>query len=245
MKDRSHNPGFSLTEVLLAVGTLAIGMLFIAGTFLAGVYFTTVSTERTIAAIAADEAFAKIRIYGVNPAGLAIDRLSPFLINPAEFAYPSTDTVTDKQYYWSALCRLTEPNTPTNPNPPVQVTVFVSRKIAAHTRYRNPTDPCNSGIALTYPVPVEVRVPGAANNVLTVETGKEMFINDGYAVVRNHQLFSQIYRVVERDAARPNRIILDRPWLAPGANDSVWVIPPPFDSGRYPCIAVYQKVMKF
>jgi Tfp pilus assembly protein PilV len=240
MKDRSHNPGFSLTEVLLAVGTLAIGMLFIAGTFLAGVYFTTVSTERTIAAIAADEAFAKIRIYGVNPAGLAIDRLSPFLIsNPAEFAYPSTDTVTDKQYYWSALCRQADPNQSTGL---IQVTVFVSRKIAAHTRYRNPTDPFNSGIALTYPVPVEVGVSrsGPASNVLTVETGKEMFINDGYTIVNNQS--GQIYRVVERDAAQPNRIILDRVWVS-GA--SAWVVPPPFDSGRYPCIAVYPKVIKF
>jgi hypothetical protein len=124
----------------------------------------------------------------------------------------------------------------------VQVTVFVSRKIAAHTRYRNPTDPFNSGIALTYPVPVEVGVSrsGPASNVLTVETGKEMFINDGYTIVNNQS--GQIYRVVERDAAQPNRIILDRVWVS-GA--SAWVVPPPFDSGRYPCIAVYPKVIKF
>jgi len=91
-------------------------------------------------------------------------------------------------------------------------------------------------------VPVEVRVSrsGPASNVLTIEAGKEMFINDGYTIVNNQS--GQIYRVVERDAARPNTIILDRPWVS---GTSAWVIPPPFDSGRYPCIAVYQKVIKF
>jgi hypothetical protein len=248
MKDRSHNPGFSLTEVLLAVGTLAIGMLFIAGTFLAGVYFTTVSTERTIAAIAADEAFAKIKLYDPDFAGLLFDSQRPLemirlksgaFFPPDEFAYPSTDTVTDKQYYWSALCRRLRLDVDPNSRL-VQVTVFVSRKIAAHTRYRNPVNPLDD----MRPVPVEVGVfhpAGAANNVLTVETGKEMFINDGYTIVSNQS--GQIYRVVERDAAQPNRIILDKVWGVGGA--SVWVIPPPFDSGRYPCIAVYQKVMRF
>ena len=59
--------GFSLTEVLLAVATLAIGMSFVGGTFLVGVHLSTVATERTIAAVAADEAFAKIQLYGLDP----------------------------------------------------------------------------------------------------------------------------------------------------------------------------------
>ena len=62
------NRGFSLTEVLIAVGILAVGMIFIAGVFPAGIYLTTIATERTIAAVAADEAFAKIKIYAIgNP----------------------------------------------------------------------------------------------------------------------------------------------------------------------------------
>ena len=66
-KLRTTNPGgFSLTEVLLAVGILAVGMLFIAGTFLVGIHFSTIATEQTIAAVASDEAFAKIKLYGVN-----------------------------------------------------------------------------------------------------------------------------------------------------------------------------------
>ncbi len=51
----------------MAVGTLAVGMTFIAGTFLTGIYLSTFSTERTIAAVAAEEAFAKMRIFGLDP----------------------------------------------------------------------------------------------------------------------------------------------------------------------------------
>ena len=235
-----------MTEVLLAVGTLAIGLMFVAGTFLAGIHFSTIATERTIAAVAAEEAFAKIQIFGINPASptLAVDKSVPFevlnLINPAEFAYPSTDTVTDKQYYWSALCRRDDPDLTAGL---IQVTVFVSRKIAANTRYRNPANPFDIDVALSYPVPVDVAVSLVSGNVLAITApGREIFINDGYTVVDNQT--GQIYRVLERDAARPDRIVLDRPWVgvSPG---SVWVIPPPFNSGRYPCIAVYPKVIKF
>jgi hypothetical protein len=240
--------GFSLTEVLLAVGTLAIGLMFVAGTFLAGIHFSTIATERTIAAVAAEEAFAKIKIFGVNLAhpSLLVDRLVAFEvvalnpINPAEFAYPSADTVTDKQYYWSALCRRDDPDLTAGL---IQVTVFVSRKIAANTRYRNPADPFDIAVALPYPVPVDVAVSLVSGNVLAITApGREIFINDGYTVVDNQT--GRIYRVLERDAARPDRIVLDRPWVgvSPG---SVWVIPPPFNSGRYPCIAVYPKVIKF
>ena len=45
----------------MAVGLLAVGMLFIAGFFPVGIHLTTVATERTMAPIVADEAFAKIQ----------------------------------------------------------------------------------------------------------------------------------------------------------------------------------------
>lgn len=54
MRESYKNRGFSLTEVLLSVGILAVGMIFIAGVFPVGIYFTTIATERTIAAIVAD-----------------------------------------------------------------------------------------------------------------------------------------------------------------------------------------------
>jgi len=239
----TNSKGFSLTEVLLAVGILAVGMLFIAGTFLVGIHFSTIATEQTIAAVASDEAFAKIKLYGVT--SLSVGSLMPFsLADPNEFAYPSTNSVAEKQYYWSALCGRTQDGL-------VQVTVFVCRKAAPNTRYRNPADPFNLNVSLFYPVPVKVGVSsvgGAGNenklsiNVSRPPPAEETFIHSGYTIVDNE--FGWIYRVVDWDAVRPNRIILDRPWLG-GSPGSVWVVPPPFGGGRHPCIAVYQTEMRF
>jgi hypothetical protein len=131
-------------------------MIFIGGTFLVGIHFTTIATERTIAAVAADEAFAKIRLYGVNLAdpSLVVDQLTSFevLNNPIaddEFAYPSAKTLAEKQYYWSALCR---PVHSGSTNRLVQVTVFVSRKVGSATKYQ--------GRAVNRPVPMRVDVSG-------------------------------------------------------------------------------------
>ena len=135
--------GFSLVEVLLAVGTLAIGMIFIAGTFLVGIHFSGVSAERTTAAIVANEAFSKIKIFRVNPADTTcgVDWQADFEtlmnwplpgpIDPNELAYPSAPTLTDHQYFWSALCR----RCPSDPNLALIVTVFVSRRVGAGTLY--------------------------------------------------------------------------------------------------------------
>jgi hypothetical protein len=241
MKNELKNSGFSLTEVLLAVGTFAIGMIFISGTFLTGIYFATIATERTIAAIAADEAFAKIKLYGVsltNP-NLVVDRLTSFeVLNPIavdEFAYPSTKRLARKQYYWSALCRQVDSN-PTNRL--VQVTVFISRKVGNRSTYPG---------GAVRPVPVEVgvsTVTGVGNeNKLTINVpGEEIFINGGRTIVDNQT--GRLYRVLQRDANAPNIIVLDRVWQG-GLNDSVWVVPPPLGGGKYPCIAIYQKVIRF
>jgi len=241
MNNELKNSGFSLTEVLLAVGTLAIGMIFISGTFLTGIYFATVATERTIAAVAADEAFAKIRLYGVSltDPNLVVDQLTPFeVLNPIaadEFTYPSTKTLAQKQYYWSALCRQVDSN-PTNRL--VQVTVFISRKVGSRTTYQG---------GAKRPVPVEVgvsTVPGAGNeNKLTINVaGEETFINGGCTIADKQT--GQLYQVLQRDADSRNIIVLDRVWQG-GLSGSVWVVPPPLGGGRYPCIAIYQKVIRF
>ena len=264
-KSHSSNDGFSLTEVLLAVGILAVGMLFIAGVFPVGIHFTTIATERTIAAVVADEAFAKIRLYAIaDPCNLLddidfsqlrIDQLTDFNsvanINPIEFAYPSTQApITEKQYYWSALCRRVDPD----PNSRlVQVTVFVCRKVGVGARfwYRDPLNP-PALTTVTSPVPVWVNVsqPVGFNptNLLVSDASpadsidEVTFINDGYTIVDN--VTGQIYRVLERDADVPDRIILDRPWLG-GLPGLVWVVPPPVGGGRRPCIAIYQRVIRF
>jgi len=87
-------------------------------------------------------------------------------------------------------------------------------------------------------------VPGVGNeNRLTIDTpGEEAFVNDGYTIVDNQT--GWVYRVLQRDAGAPNTIILDRVWRSALA-DSVWVVPPPVGGGRGPCIAVYQKMIRF
>lgn len=50
----------------MAAGILAVGLLLVAGIFPVGIHLTAVSTETSTAAVIADEAFAKIRIYDVN-----------------------------------------------------------------------------------------------------------------------------------------------------------------------------------
>ena len=224
-KSEIRNPksarGFSLTEVLIAIGILAVGMLFIAGAFPVSIHFTTVATERTIAPIVADEAFAKIKLYGISYISTA-----PY----AEFAYPSTPTAdpNSKQYWWSAIFQ----NIDTND---VRVTVFVSRKVGATATYPNPPNPDSPR-----PVAVNVGVSGTAGNYDISITGNKTWINDGCTIVDDFP--GQIYRVLERYPSNDTFIKLDRPWQG---GSSVWVVPPPVNGGRYPCIGVYQKVMSF
>jgi len=242
MAKRRQYGGFSLVEVLMAVGTLAIGMIFIGGTFLVGIHLTTVSTERTIATVVANEAFAKVELFGVDMRDPCLYEQKLFgyevrgalgLVDANEFAYPSTRTLPDKQYFWSALCRLY----PSDPNHDVQVTVFVSRKVGAASKYPDPL-----GSVIDRPVAVQVGVSGMpAALVLTVEGGKETWISAGSTIVEDST--GEIYRVVDNGPG-PAEILLapDKPWRG---GDMVWVVPPPIGRGRGPCIAVYQTVIRF
>jgi type II secretory pathway pseudopilin PulG len=241
--------GFSLTEVLLAVGTLSIGMIFVAGVFPVAIYFSTEASEQTIAAVVVDEAFAKIRLYGGGAGSILLSQLpangshafgdvmaTVDPVDPDEFAYPSDpcNNILRTRYCWSALCRRL------GATRLVQVTVFVSRRTGSGMRYRAPVEPIDGRVP--YPMPVEVGVSDSAgSNVLTIETDRETFINDNYTIVENET--GRLYRVLERRRQLDeNTIVLDRPWQG---GTSVWVIPPPAGGGRYPCIAVYQKVIRF
>jgi prepilin-type N-terminal cleavage/methylation domain-containing protein len=291
MKYKRKIAGFSLTEVLMAVGILGVGMLFIAGTFPVAIYFNTVAAERTTAAMVADEAFAKIRLYGVpdftlpvwpsNPSCVDFNDIwyqTSILVNPAlridpnEFAYPSTDMpLQDKQYYWSALCRRVGFNN-------VQVTVFVSRRGGSgslyHRRFKyfnypdpGVTDYRFADVPARHPVPVWVEVDIAVglpedewmeDDRITImdklndedyEIYEETFINAGCTIVDDKT--GRLYRVLERYAPPDNdsMILLDRPWRDSDGGDSyfdvVWVVPPAVGGGRYPCVAVYQRVIRF
>jgi Tfp pilus assembly protein PilV len=241
---RIKKGGFSLMEVLLAVGTLAIGMLFIAGVFPVSIHFVTVATERTIAAVAADEAFAKIKLYGIPPAALAAMsdvNQAPYVLSPAEHAYPSTPTSdpNSKRYWWSAICRQVGPTD-------VQVTVFVSRKVGTTTNYLIAPGVAGSARPVAISVPFTAVLP-APTYELVLSLDDRMLISDGYTIVDNAT--GQIYRVLSRtDTATDGIIKLDKLWQG-GVSGLVWVVPPPVvggvSSGRYPCIAVYQKIMSF
>lgn len=154
----------------MALGILAVGMIFIGGVFPVAIHFSTVATERSMAAVIADEAFAKIKLYakGAAAAGDDVD-FSTFpwgtsadfndvlhfysfivpslppqrFIGAEELMYPSISPAameSAKQYCWSAICRRTEPD-PISRN--VQVTVFVCRMTGTGNNYwdRLPDDP--------------------------------------------------------------------------------------------------------
>jgi len=245
MRSERNKYGFSLMEVLLAVGTLSIGMIFVAGVFPVAIYFSTEATEQTIAAVVADEAFAKIRLYGGGAGSILLSQLPPtgsiafsdvMAVEPNEFAYPSYPNadILQSRYCWSALCRRV------GDTRLVQVTVFVSRRTGSGMRYRDPAEPVDGRVP--YPMPVDVGVPEVLeSNVLRIQAGGETFINDDYTIVEDQT--GRLYRVLERrPAPNDDTIVLDRPWQG---GDLVWVVPPPAGGGRYPCIAVYQKVIRF
>ena len=238
IRDTRYEQGFSLTEVLLAVGTLAVGMLFIAGVFPVSIHFTTVAAERTIAATVTDEAFAKIKLYGIYDPNLSYvshnlyENISAPPVPSYEFGYPSTTDDLSQRYWWSAICRRVGPAD-------VQVTVFISRKAGVGTTYLSTLNP------VTYPpirpVAYRVQVTLTGNDLQISNPAQKTLINDGYTIVDDAS--GRIYRVLERYGANLDLLRLNEIWRG-GAN-AVWVIPPPVNGGRYPCIAVYQKIMRF
>lgn len=258
MKKKRKNDGFSLTEVLLSVGILTVGLIFVAGVFPVAIHFATIGTERTIAAVVADEAFAKIRLYGVDftssawPADPTIECVDfndvqavPLSLN--EFAYPSTGIdISEKKFYWSALCRRKDTYTSL-----VQVTVFVYRKTGAGKRYweREPLLPYQPVPTAAVPMPIKVAVwPGIKSNELVIQDSdssddpvdETTFINDGYTIVDDQT--GQVFRVLERYASPGDTILLEKnwPWSLMPVPRLVWVVPPPANGGRNPCIAIYQ-----
>jgi len=261
MRSKRKNDGFSLTEVLLSVGILTVGLIFVAGVFPVGIHFATIATERTIAAVVADEAFAKIRLYGLafDPARWPADPTTECVdfndvsyvpLNFNEFAYPSTAAdISEKKFYWSALCRRDAPSTSL-----VQVTVFVYRKVGTGQRYPNPVDPINLNMVIDHPMPVRVAVQwtGPNPNELVIldsvpsdtDNIDATFINDGYTIVDNRT--GRRFRVLERYTSPGDTILLDGNWPAAFVGPRlVWVVPPPKSGGRNPCIAIYQKEIQF
>ncbi|OHB67721.1 MAG: hypothetical protein A2Y77_13820 [Planctomycetes bacterium RBG_13_62_9] len=243
-------------ETLMAVGTLAVGLLFVGGTFMTGIYFATVSTERTIGSVGADEAFAKIRLFDtdLNVAGLSATGFVPYsevaTVPAVEFLYPSTGERSPGQYSWSALARWEDAGSHL-----ARFVVFVCRATGVSTKYRARDSGSSSLSQSDLPCPVRVTLmqnAGSAANeaqvvdmIATDAIDERAFINDGTSLVDDAT--GQIYRVLRRPADRPGVIILDRDWTggslaSPGG--SVWVVPPPVSGGRNPLIGVYQRTLR-
>jgi len=260
MKKQPRQDGFSLLETLLAVSTLAVGMVFVAGTFMAGIYFTSLSTEQTIAAVASDEALAKIRLYGLDPddPNLTTDALVAYedltTVPVEEFLYPSLAGDTARQYSWRALCRRLGADSHL-----VQVTVFVCRHAGTDARYWVRASGADSSALEqgALPQPLRIRIAqdaGSALNEVSIvdvvtsdRTDETTFADDGTMLVDDET--GQVYRVLQRYREPPERIKLDRPWdggdIAPPAGGGVWVVPRATAGGRSPLVAVYQRVVWF
>ncbi len=233
MRHSTRQAGFSLTEVLLAVATLATGMLFVGGTFVLGVYYSTRATEQTIAAVVAEEAANKIRLYGLdaNDPGQTIRStgLTRYVHDSGrkalpvdQFRYPSAAMETfEKQYTWSALCRWTDPDIESHL---LQVTIFVCRGVTAGD--------------VPTPDRLEVRsVSGAGkeDQVELVDAGAGQLYERSVLV---DDATGQVYRRVE--GLGPNGTVrLNQDWQG-GPNGAVWAIQRPVSGGRNPCIAVFQ-----
>jgi len=260
MKRKSRQSGFSLLETLLAVSTLAVGMIFVGGTFLAGIYFATVSTERTIATVAAGEAYAKIRLYGLDPndPNLTTDGFVPYeeivTMPSSEKLYPSIDANSTREYSWTALCKRMDAESRL-----VEITVFVTRRIGTNGRYwvRGAGTGALDLEQVELPRAVRINVAqgaGDEDDELTIQDAvtsdaidEETFVNDGATIIDDRT--GQIYRVLERYAEAPERIRLDRAWEGAPSTASeesgVWVVPRPVSGGRSPQVAVYQEVLRF
>jgi hypothetical protein len=257
----------------MAVATLAIGMTFISGAFLTGMYFATLSTERTIGAVAAEEAFAKMRIFGLDVAdpNLKTTGFVPYkdlaTLAADESFYPSTRADTGRQYSWSAICRRVADVNDVNSveasagnRDLVQCVVLVSRETGSNSSYYQR----KSGSAwpaleqTDLPCPLRVNIAqsstGAASEEIFVKDAvasdtidERTFVGEGSILVDDAT--GQIYRVLERDKVQPERIRLDRKWEGgdlTGANGGwVWTVPPAVTGGRIPGVAAYEKIVRF
>jgi len=86
-------PGFSLAELMVAIGIFGIGMLMVAATFPVGLDQARIVSEESIAPIVANEAYATLRLLLDDPT----PRVTLSGSNPGPFPFRDTLTQTSLQ----------------------------------------------------------------------------------------------------------------------------------------------------
>lgn len=230
--------GFSLTEVLIALGTLAIGMLFVGGTFVLAVHYSVLTTERTYTAAVLQDAGNKIGLASWS-ADATVDTKLNFtrlqLDDPNGYAYPEdANGLSNKQYTWSALI-------PQNwtAGGLSQVIFFVCRRVDSH-RFSD-----GAGGSQAWPIPITTTVKVVDNdpNLITSDGNDlrmgSVLVNDATGI---------LYHVIGRDTTTASPALRIQPIPNPvdaldGA--TVWTIPPARgSSGKNPCIGVFSREMR-
>lgn len=209
----------------MAVVVLATGMIFVSGVFPVAIHFSTIATERTVSAVVADEAFAKIKLIANNPNPayqinandfysynlLSFENLVNYKrgagneIDPDEFMYPSTQTGQPKKYSWSALCRRTAYG-----DNSVQVTVFVHRLADMGDIYRDPNNPFDDTITSFIPQPVPVQITATSsgdNDKIVISTDQTLPITGTTDLGLIPSVINDGYTVIDNSTGRLNRVL--------------------------------------
>lgn len=227
MRARPLQSAFSLIEVMFAIGVLAVGVLFVGGTFTLGVHYSVVASEKAMAPVIAEEAFAKIRLYGLPAASINYEHTPFSFVDSAddvEFYYPSTvdkaqgilPSTSRNQYSW---CAITLPL----PSGEFRVTVFALRR---------------QGGEIVEAKPIEFQKLGEQSMVgATVVIDRDLLDPPP-----EYRASARIVQIVDSQGRRDMQ--LDPPLeteLDPA--DIVWTVIP--DQGRNPVIGVYQMDIRF
>ena len=256
MVRRFRNDGFSLTEVLIAAGILTVGFVLIAGTFPVGIKLTALATERTIGAVASDEAFAKIQLYGFHPAYSDPSSWpSQYWLNPndpntacVDYAYvaPPWFRVNEYAYPDFVYPEFAYPSTDTEDEKKyywsaicrhivktgdVQVTVFVSRTMGFNVNYPYWDEVSDRWETINYPRPVLVRVTMSVPGILDIIVGTNLapaeYVRDGSILV--DAVSGQVLRVLERkhiEVSDRDIVMLADLVSTDKLSGWLWVIPP-------------------